>query len=167
MILTYDEYAQAIEGKLADKPTSVWIATFGFQGGISVCGTVVPRSNTFRYLTRLNTITTGSRILVGIGGRNKFQSVKIQNAAEHWRKLSFRTREDSHLKCWIFFYDGKPGAALAGGRNLGDSNWADASFWLNKTEIRNLVRFYEKLWRTADPVKPSRQIRLTSRGKTF
>lgn len=150
MILSYKDHVEALQQELLKKPQSVWIGTFGLNVGVSEYGKIWTPSSSYRLFSNL---PASSRIMVGLAVK-PYPGFKkrLVNSAEYFRKLEFRTRIDMHLKCWIFIYQSRV-RALVGGRNVGDSEWADASVWLGDTSAWELRRFYEKLWQEAKPVK--------------
>jgi hypothetical protein len=151
MITTYTEYLDEIHQAIRAKPIGVFISSFNLNTGVSARGTTYP-SPTFGILSQLNRDCPGGRILIGPpAGRADFTQC-VGASQEQWPKLKFRTLDNLHLKCWIFKYK-KYTTALAGGRNLGDSQWHDASWWLNQKDSKSLLEFYLSLWEKAQPVR--------------
>jgi hypothetical protein len=155
MIFTADDYSRAITDQLMDKPKKIWISSFNFSCGISDRGTVYSRSVTHQAMELVNQSTTESRVL--IGGPSNIDEAwlrKLTLTAEFFNKIQWRWRPDLHLKCWIFLKTSGP-TALFGGRNLGDSAWADASLFLSARNSRELQGYYDSLWSGAEKVKKS------------
>lgn len=165
MIFTYEDYIRAIDAKLRLDPTEVWIATFSIQAGISSRGQVF-RSSIGNLVTRVSTNTENSRMLVGVNPDDRIGMRKVEAAAYQWRSIAFRTRPDSHLKCWIFFYGKGNPCALIGGRNLSDSRWHDLSLWApRQKDVKELIRQYDKIWKSADPVRLTEPVKLRRSGR--
>jgi hypothetical protein len=152
MITDYMDYLKSIDRALGDKPDSVYIASFNLNTGVSARGTVYP-SPTFRLLERINVQVPTVYTLIGLPTVVGETLGRVQCTAEKFPKIHFSVTENSHLKCWIFEY-GKHIRALAGGRNLGDSQWHDVSWWLSHKEGKELLKYYDHLWGKAKPVKP-------------
>jgi hypothetical protein len=149
MITTHQDYISAIQRGLDDKPSSLFISTFNLQTGVSSRGTAYA-SPTFLLLQRIQASVRDPRLLVGLPTQGDCIQ-RCQAAAEYWPKLRVRTLYDLHLKCWIFKYKGDT-RALVGGRNLGDSQWRDVSWWLNGKQSKELLGYYADLWSEAKPV---------------
>lgn len=150
MILSYTDHVSALRSELDKKPLSVWVGSFGLNVGVSEYGKIYTPSPAFKLFSLL---PSQSRILIGLAVK-PYPGFKkrLVNSAEYFSKLEFRTRIDMHLKCWLFIY--KHGVrALVGGRNVGDSDWADASVWLRDTSAWELRKFYDGLWEKGKSVK--------------
>lgn len=151
MIFSDADYHHAIVEQLMSRPKQVWISSFNFNSGISDRGTLFQRSQTFQLLDDINRSTKNSRVLIGLPSKipERFLA-KLTNTAEFFNNIEWRFRSDLHLKTWIFF---RPiPIALFGGRNLGDSSWADASVFLSQKDSRALQGFYDSLWSGAEKV---------------
>lgn len=153
MIFTYPDYITSLQHELSHRPKRVWISTYGFNVGIAETGNVFCRSPSYQLIEQVSKKTTGSRILIGIAPKfNNSLSRKLTNSAEFFPTIQWRTRSNQHLKCWIFFHLDGTKRALVGGRNLGDSDWADVSVWINGKDAQRLQAFYDSLWLKAEQV---------------
>jgi hypothetical protein len=154
VIIKYGDYIDELHKALDRKPLSVFISTFNLQTGVSGRGTVYQHSDTYKLMSRVNNEVKNSFVLVGLPSHNPPETeAKVQCCSEEWKNIRFRTRGNMHLKCWIFSYD-KHMSALAGGRNLGDSQWDDVSWWLNQSESKQLKQYLIELYGNARPIKP-------------
>lgn len=148
MIFTLSDYISALQEELSYKPKKVWIATFGCNVGVSDTGHVYQNAGpTFKLFQKIDQSTSGSRCLVGLSTRpdDRF-SRRLVNSAEYFSSFQWRTHDALHLKGWIFFHQNNTKTALFGGRNVGDSEWADASIWVKGREAAQLAAFYDSLW---------------------
>jgi hypothetical protein len=153
VITDYNEYLDELNKAVSAKPSAVFISTFNLQVGVSARGTVYQHSPTYKLLTEINRSVGTAHVLVGLPSVSTEASSRVQCSAEEWKNIKFRTRENLHLKCWIFKYRSHI-SALAGGRNLGDSQWEDVSWWLNQGESKKLFGYFQELWQQCKLVKP-------------
>lgn len=144
MITNHLHYAQEISRAIKRKPEAIYVSSYNLNTGVSSRGTTYP-TPTFAAFSEINKTVPLTFVLIGPPpGRSDFKGC-ITNAQQQWPNVQFRTLDGLHLKCWIFRYK-KHTAALIGGRNLGDSQWFDASWWLNGTDSRALLKYYRELW---------------------
>lgn len=151
MIFTYNDYVLSILEHLDRSPVKVYVSTYNLQIGISARGGVYDKSDSHRIVRAIDTNTKGSRILVGLPAFGD-AIAKLTNSAEYFGNVLWKYRTDCHLKCWIFFYQKGIVEALVGGRNLGDSSWADMSLWLGQKDSKKLSTYFDQLWLSAKPV---------------
>jgi hypothetical protein len=155
MIIEYNEYVRAITRELSGEPRKVAVASFNVHAGISARGGIY-QTDSYKLLQIVNELEVDSRVLVGVGPTcGEDLPKRLTNCAEHFRSIEWRTRPNCHLKCWIFHRRSGEVKALVGGRNLGDSEWADVSVWLPHKDAAWLLRFYDTLWASAWRVKTS------------
>jgi len=57
----------------------------------------------------------------------------------------------------VFFYQDKL-TAIFGGRNVGDSDWADASILINGRDAKALAAFYDGLWLRGTDVSRTKKL---------
>lgn len=164
MFLDYSEYIRAITRELEARPVRVSIATFNAHVGVSARGGVFP-TDTHKLLEVMNKTTRDSRVLVGLGpSLGEDVPRRLTNCQEFFPFVMWKTKANCHLKCWIFHYRNGTVKALVGGRNLGDSEWADVSVFLDHRDSKRLLQFYESLWAQGRQVNRS-SIKLLVGGK--
>lgn len=163
MIITYQDFIREVHNAITQS-TRVDIATFNIHVGISAAGGVYTPIESHKMVNEIAKLR-GSRILVGLPrfGIRDCQK-RVGNCAEYWRGIEFRTKTESHLKCLIFHLKSGETRGMIGGRNLGDSEWADVMVWLDRVNSKRLLAFFESTWTSAKLTKPSKHLKLISRG---
>lgn len=157
MIFTYQNYIESLHDAILHKPKKVWVSSYGFNVGIGETGNIYARSETFRLFQMISNTTVGSRVLIGTSSRTASSlQRRLTNSAEYFPVLQWKTKGDIHLKCWIFFWPNQRKTALVGGRNIGDSEWADVSVWVDGGDAHRLSIFYDDLWIKAKAVPKSK-----------
>jgi hypothetical protein len=146
VIFTYQEYHREILWALNRDPTRICIATFNLQVGVSGRGRVY-KSQTHDLLQLVQKTCKDTRVLVGVPDNPDFR--RLTSCAEYFDKISWRWSPTSHLKCWIFQFRQEKPKALFGGRNLGESDWADASLWLTANDSSQMLDVFNDLFARA------------------
>jgi hypothetical protein len=171
MFITPEEHSQYHFERVADKPKTVIISTFGIYCGITYSGQDTTQwGDKYRLATRdLMEAMRGIpdvRMLIGVANykscRNKQQCldcekqyvqqlVRLVFHAELFPEFQWRVTTELHLKCSIFLYPDKPKKinGIAGGRNFTDSKWADITFELSETQIKTVYNHVKEQWNKA------------------
>lgn len=172
MFITPEEHSQYHFERVADKPTTVIVSSFGIYCGITYSGQDTTQwGDKYRLATRdLMEAMRGIpdvRMLIGVANykscRNKEPCVDCEKQyvqqllrlvfhAELFPEFQWRVTTELHLKCSIFLYPDRPDhkiQGIAGGRNFTDSKWADITFELTSDQIKAVYGHVKEQWNKA------------------
>lgn len=155
--------------QVANKPSEVFISTFGIYCGITHDGRDTTQWGAkYKLASRdlleaLRPTPAKVKILVGAGTyrsckgklacldceKTYFQGlIRLVNHADLFPEFQWRVTTELHLKCALFSY-GKTVTGVAGGRNFTDSNWSDVTFELASGQIVDLFKHVKDQWKLA------------------
>lgn len=168
MFLNLDEYYNYINSLLDKKPGEVLISTYGIYCGILDDGTDVTTfgskydKQSKQLCDRLREEKIKTSILVGV---YSYRSCKGDFPCEnceksyakgmrrllahsiHWPEFKWRFSPNCHLKMFLANYKNSS-EAVSGGRNMTDSEWADASFPIHDpASNKRLAIYFLNTWK--------------------
>lgn len=179
LFLTNEDHFKYLRECVEDKPRLVNIATYGIWAGITADGRDTRdwgekyRSESREFLESMRATCGHVRILVGLyeyksckGKTTACQDCerkyvmdlfRLMNHAEIFPTFKWKVSNQSHAKCTILHYhDGAPSRAIAGGRNLTDSSWADVTVELDKMSTIRLDEHFMKMWDSGTTLTPDK-----------
>lgn len=165
MFLDFSSHSAYLLNALSQKPSKIFISSFGLYAGITYTGQDTAEwGPKYKLATRemLEAMRKVPKVYLLIGvapyksckeGRcpdceKKYvQSLlRLVFHAEKFPEFKWRVSTELHLKCTLFFYPNQSPIGIAGGRNLSDSDWADLTFPIAKSDILTLFEHLMGLW---------------------
>ncbi len=179
LFLTNEDHFKYLNECVEARPRLVNIASYGIWAGITSAGHDTRnwgekyRSESREFLEGLRTNAAFVRILIGLYEYKSCKGktitcqdcerkyvmdlIRLMNHAEAFPTFHWRVSSQLHAKCSIFHYqDGAPSRAVAGGRNLTDSSWADVTVELDKMSTIRLDEHFMKMWDEATKLTPDK-----------
>lgn len=163
-LFTLEDHYNFIDDCIKASPKEVVISTFGIWAGFkfdgqSVSDNIMPYTRTV--LDKLRSVPK-VRVLVSTSSYTScrgfapcmdcelkyFQSMlRLLSHVEAYNCFEWRHASDTHLKLMIFIYSNNVKAAVIGGRNFTNSQWADLTFGIgNITRIDEIKSHFDEVW---------------------
>lgn len=155
---TTEEWVALLNRNFDKGVRSVDIATFNLSSSMIVK----------QWMDEIDRAGVKVRLLVGrpIDDRRQVPLDSIVDEyLSRYKRLSLRTLEDSHLKCWIF-HRPYESSIILGGRNLTASEWVDVSVEIRGREpVSKVKSLFDESWKRGKRAKISRFMSSVSRTK--
>jgi len=167
MFMNDDGHFDYLMECLDSKPKHILFSSYGLYAGISYDDR---DTNEFgnQYVTRTmqvlkkmqKLVDTNIRFLVGVSSYKSCKGkepcidcekqyarglLRVMNHVTRFPEFDWRITTEHHLKAYLFFYDNEI-RGVGGGRNFTNSSWADATFELNKAQIKQLYKHVQSEW---------------------
>ena len=165
LLLTIEDHYSHLNYCLSSQPDQIIIASYGLYAGITFDNRDTAEwGEQFRLYTRnfLNNLAGRDvYILIGVPTykscrgksfrckhcENEYikQLTRLLNHKKKFKDFKWKISESSHAKC-VIFKKGHKYNGVAGGRNLNDSCYLDASFTIDNRPSKSLYKHIKDIW---------------------
>tara|TARA_R110002110_G_scaffold51525_1_gene151069 strand:+ start:43 stop:648 length:606 start_codon:yes stop_codon:yes gene_type:complete len=167
MFIDNEDHFNYLAKCLDDKPKHILFSSYGLYAGITYDDRDTNEfgekytTRTMQIMKKMQKLTdTDIRFLVGVTSYRSCKGktpcidcekqyarglLRVINHVSRFPEFNWRITTEHHLKAYLFFYDDEI-KGVGGGRNFTNSNWADASFELSKTQIKQLYKHVQIEW---------------------